>query len=100
MPERIRMLDGDAPGDWRRGIEQSRLFVALITSHYLRDATCLAQAAYAKQLGKPFRLLVLPGTQVPEDFLDGVRDLQMAVWVSAAQSAEHIAAWLNEMKEP
>jgi len=99
MRERDRFFDGQAHGDWRRHIEESAMFVALISSHYLRDATCLAQAAYAKQLGKPFRIFVLPETRVPEDFLDGVQDLRYAVWVSAEQAAEQVTAWLDEIKE-
>jgi len=93
------MIDGEDPGDWRRGIEQSRLFVALISSHYLRDATCLAQAAYAKQLHKPFRLLLLPQTQVPDAFLLGIQDLQVAVWVSAEQASAQIRAWVEDFQE-
>ena len=50
------------------GIERSHCYFCLLTPAFLRDAQCLAQAAYAVALGKPFAVIRQPGLDLPEDF--------------------------------
>ena len=61
----------------RAAIKRARLFLVVVSEHWFRDAHAQAQAAYAQQCGKPFRVLVVPGTRLPETAFQGVRDLRI-----------------------
>ena len=60
------MLDSNTHGlDWRQHLRARSRFAMLVTRHTATDRRQLRQYAYAKQLGKPIYLLVLPGVTVP-----------------------------------
>lgn len=88
------------------GIEESDVFLALVTAAYLRDAASLAQAEYVRILGKPFVLLVEDGFELPDGFCAGVDLLHLGRFSPTASAVEmerlatdtfaRISARLNE----
>jgi len=88
-------VDGQAP-DWREGLRRSRLFAPLVTPHWLTDPRCQAQAAYARALGKPFRVLVLGDLRLPEDAFAGISDLQVVRVTTPEEASAHLAHWIRE----
>jgi hypothetical protein len=62
------------------------------------DATQRAKLAYAMALGKPIRILVRPGVQLPEDLCPGYGDVQVARVASDAAAGRQLAAWLEEVE--
>ena len=63
--------------NWQIGIKESHIFLVIGTRHAFEDAICFAQAEYAKSLGKPFRILLKMGTEIPKDYLKGVTDYKI-----------------------
>jgi hypothetical protein len=62
---------------WEAGLRSSAVFCCLVTPHYLRSPECWAQIDLARQLQKPFRVIVQHGTTIPEGFFTGVEDLKV-----------------------
>lgn len=56
--------------DWRKGIEDSGHFLAIVTPSFFKDALPIEQALYAKELKKPTILLRKEGTklEIPDLF--------------------------------
>ena len=52
----------------RAKLDDSALFVSLVSEAYLRDASCLLQLGMAVALDKPIYLAVKRGTVIPENF--------------------------------
>ena len=67
---------------WDEGIKNSEFFLIIGTESYFQDAVCYCQAEYAKQIKKPFRILLKEGVDLPFDFLKGVKDYKIAKWNS------------------
>ena len=82
----------------RACIEQSALFVAIVTPNWLTDPVCQAQAAYATALGKPIRLLLWPGVHLPDEAFLGVTDLQIARHGNDDTDSETIRHWIDEWR--
>jgi hypothetical protein len=61
---------------WEEGLRHSAVFLCLVTKHYLRSPECWEQMALARRLGKPCRVLIKKGTQVPRGFFDGFDDIR------------------------
>src|SRR5262245_59877792 len=89
----------------KAAVRTSDLFVVLLTRHWLRDAHAQAQAQYAAQLGKPFRVLVWPGVRLPENAFQGVEDLELVHLETTGAEALRapvkawLEAWLNRRGE-
>lgn len=81
----LNVVGSSDMSDWGRGIEQSDVFLVLGTPDYFRDARAWAQTLYAKELKKPFRILLKRGTDLPKDFLEGVNDYQIMEWSTTAE---------------
>jgi hypothetical protein len=64
-------------GDWEAGLRSSHLFCCVVTPAYLRSPELWEQVALARQLGKPFRVILKHGTTIPEGFFTGVEDLKV-----------------------
>jgi hypothetical protein len=62
--------------DWEAGLRSSAVFCCLVTPHYLRSPECWAQIDLARQLQKPFRVIVQHGTTVPKGLFEGVEDIR------------------------
>jgi hypothetical protein len=52
------------------------VFICLVTPNYLRSPECWEQMALARRLGKPCRVVLQQGTQVPVGFFDGFDDIR------------------------
>jgi hypothetical protein len=79
---------------WEAGLRTSAVFVCLVTKHYLRSPECWEQMALARRLGKPFRVLIKKGVQVPRGFFDGIDDIRYYPFRTKADLAR-IAKQLN-----
>jgi hypothetical protein len=95
MSEEIELLDGHED-HWQQGLRESALFVALVSPAWFTDARCQAQAAYAKALGKPFRILLRAPMRLPEDAFQGITDLQIATIHTIDQAAAVVKRWVEE----
>jgi len=83
----------------RRAIRDSACFLCLASQHFWTDPLAQAQVAYAHQLGKPFRVLLLRGTRVPEDAFQGVTDLQIVPSRGAEADVRQVKMWMAELAE-
>jgi hypothetical protein len=83
--------------DWRHGVRHSRMFAMVWSSAPHHAATQRAKLAYAMQIGKPIRLLILPGNHVPEDLCAGYNDFQVAQLTTPQEGAAQLASWLEEL---
>jgi hypothetical protein len=83
--------------DWRYGVRHSCLFTMLWSSDPAHAATQREQLAYAMQLGKPIRLVVLPGNRLPEDLCAGYGDFQVAQFTTPEDAAAQLTSWLEEL---
>ena len=45
--------------DWKKGMEESQCFIAVIDSNYFDESLCIEQALYAKTLKKPTILIIV-----------------------------------------
>lgn len=64
---------------WQQEIAQSAVFFCLLSPAYLRTPRLWEHIAYAKQLGKPCRVAVIEGAEIPEGLFSGVTDLEIRV---------------------
>ena len=79
--------------DWREQIAQSAVFFALVSPTYLRTPRLWEHLDYARQLGKPFRVALIEGAEIPEGLLAGVDDLEIRV----CHTPEEVAAYVLEV---
>ena len=63
--------------NWREELEHSNVFMALATPEWLRSPELWDHLDYARQLGLPFRIALMPGTVLPEGLFAGVTDLEI-----------------------
>jgi hypothetical protein len=56
-----------------------------------------AKLAAAMQLGKPIRIIVLPGHDLPEDLCAGYGDCLVAHVTTPAQAEAQLQAWLDAL---
>lgn len=68
--------------DWDAKIRASKNFLILADEGYFEDAVCACQAQYAKDLKKPFLILLKRGVKIPDGFLDGIDNYQIEEWES------------------
>jgi hypothetical protein len=80
-------------------IAASRLFVALVDPAWLADPHCQAELQTAARLGRPVRLLVLPGTRLPEDAVQGIADLEVTQSQGLAEDSAQVLRWLDVLNE-
>jgi hypothetical protein len=79
-------------------IAASRLFVAFVGPAWLADPRCQAQLQAAARLGKPVRLLLLPGTRLPAQVVHGIADLEVAYSQGVETDRAQMERWLGAMK--
>ena len=85
---------------WEEGLRHSAVFLCIVTKHYLRSPECWEQMALARRLGKPCRVLIKKGTQVPRGFFDGfddIRDYPFRTKGDLARIATQLRAELGEV---
>ena len=62
---------------WREDLEHSNVFLALVTPEWLRSPELWEHLDYARQLGLPVRIALMPGTVLPKGLFAGVTDLEI-----------------------
>ena len=62
---------------WRRDLERCTIFFALASPAWVSQPRLWDHVDYARQLGLPFRIALLPGTVLPEGLFAGVQDLEI-----------------------
>ena len=82
------LFGSDRMLDWREGITQSHVFFALVSPAYLRTPRLWEHIAYARDLGKPFRVALIEGAEVPEGLFAGVADLEIRVCATPEEVAD------------
>lgn len=82
---------------WKAGIRDSLIFAPCIET--LSDVDALHdRIAYAKALGKPFRILLWPTVRLPEVAFAGVTDLQVHRWETAGDAASWLERCVEEVE--
>ena len=74
------MKKGSHRPDLEEQIRSSEFFVVLATEGFFKDALTYVQVEIAKRYNKPFRVMLQRGTQVPDNFLEGVSDVAIEEW--------------------
>jgi hypothetical protein len=87
------LFGSDRMAEWQEGIAHSRVFFALVSPAYLRTPRLWDHIAYARELGKPFRVAVIEGAQIPDGFFAGVADLE----IRHCATPEEVAAYALEV---
>ena len=85
--------------DWDAKIRASKNFLILADEGYFGDAVCACQAQYAKDLKKPFLILIKRGVKIPDGFLDGIDNYQIEEWESVKEILSLIAKLLRHKDE-
>jgi hypothetical protein len=83
------MTDMYTDDDWRSGFAHSKMVVLMWSPRPALQADQRERLAYAMQLGKPIRLLVMAGDRLPEDVCAGYADF--AVWRVKEGDQEQVA---------
>lgn len=81
---------------WRRDLASSTMFMALASPAWLCTPRLWEHVDYARQLGLPFRIALLPGTVLPEGLFAGVVDLEIQPCDSPEEVEEYILAVLQQ----
>jgi hypothetical protein len=81
---------------WREELAQSQVFMALASPAWLRQPRLWEHIDYARQLGKPFRIVLLPGTVLPEGLFAGVRDLEIQPCATPEEAYQYVRRVLQE----
>jgi hypothetical protein len=97
MTRHARVFNASGSGDWRWGLERSRLCVLLWSADPRHAALQRQKLAYAQQLGKPIRILLREGDRLPEDLCAGYADVETARVGSPATAGPLIQAWLDAL---
>jgi hypothetical protein len=84
---------------WRDDMCHSRLCVLVYNDHPKNDAFFRERVAYAMGWDKPIRLLVMPGSRVPEDLCAGYGDLAIALVTHTEADGDQVRRWLAEVEE-
>ena len=85
--------------DWGAKIRASKNFLILADENYFGNAICASQAQYAKDLKKPFLILIKRGVKIPDGFLDGIDNYQIEEWESVKEILSLIAKLLRHKDE-
>lgn len=85
--------------DWDAKIRASKNFLAIADENYFGDAICACQAQYAKDLKKPFLILIKRGVEIPDGFLDGIDNYQIEEWESVKEILSLVAKLLRHQDE-
>lgn len=78
---------------WDQQIRDSDIFMVLGTEAYFQDAICTCQVQYAKDLGKDFFILLKEGVELPDKFLEGVKNFKIEKW----EQGEDLVAATNRL---
>lgn len=88
---------------WKRLLEDSEVFLCIVTKNFFQNNNCLEQAIYAKNLNKPFALIVEKGTEmtIPDLFegVDIVLQLEYTSALDLKKKAPEIIRTLSEFKK-
>ena len=80
---------------WRQELERSDVFMALASPAWLQQPRLREHLDYARQLGKPFRILLLPSTVLPEGIFAGVDDLEIHRWTTPEDAYAYVQRVLH-----
>ena len=92
------MKKGTHRPDLEQQIRSSEVFLVLATEVFFKDALTYVQVEIAKRYNKPFRVLLQRGTQVPDDFLEGVSDVVIEEWSTGEELKAASTKLLNLKK--
>lgn len=81
-----------------RGIEESDIFIALVTESYLAEGQHKDEIAYAKALGKPFALAIEKGVD-PGNLFDGCNVIGSATFNRDKLATKQIGDWLKGLRD-
>lgn len=64
--------------DWSNEIKNSKIFCAFIDNEgYFDNAICYCQKEIAKDMNKPFFVIIKRGIMIPDDYFDGIDDIEV-----------------------
>lgn len=65
----IEVVEGNCPEEeWRKGLRDSAVYLVLGTPDYFKDSVGFDQSCYAKELNKPFVVLLKGVTEIPKGY--------------------------------
>jgi acetoin utilization deacetylase AcuC-like enzyme len=73
-----------AINDWHLGIEQSKVFIAIVSDAFFEDARAIEQVLYAKNLNKPTILVIKYGTDIFKTDLLKNMDIIEKIYINPA----------------
>jgi hypothetical protein len=93
---------------WDKGIRDSSIFLVIIaTEAYFQNAISYCQAEYAKELKKPFAILLKKGVSIPPGFMDDIDNYQIETWETKEELSsatkrilDSYQIYLKNLKEP
>ncbi len=66
--------------DWYSALQDSAVYMPLITRNFLADATCFAQWEFAREQKKLFLILLEQNVTIPEEMLEGIDVVLIEKW--------------------
>jgi len=94
----IKMSFSD-DSDKLKKIRECNLFIVVASDEYFTSAQNFAECFYAKELGKPFRVIIRKGTKIAKGYFEGVKDIKFYEWETEHEKGMHIRELLLELKE-
>ena len=80
------------------GIEESDIFLCLVTKSYMAEGQHRDEIAYAKALGKPFALAIEKGVD-PGNWLDGCNVIGKITFDRDNLADKRIGDWLKSLRD-
>ncbi len=81
-----------------RGIEESDIYIALVTEAYMAEGQHKDEIAYAKALGKPFALAIEKGVD-PGNLFDGCNVIGSVIFDADKLDDKQISDWLKGLRD-
>lgn len=100
--KKVEMTVGVAGSDHpekMRKIKECHYYIAFATPAFFESAQCFAEALYAKELGKPFRILVKKGTIIDLSYFEGVDDIKYYHFNTPEECSECLYRILKEARD-
>lgn len=94
----VDMFFSDDPDKLKR-IRECYLFIVLAGDTYFTSAHAFAECFYARELDKPFRVIIKKGTKITKGYFEGVKDIKFYEWETEYEKGMHIIEILTELKE-
>ena len=93
------IISGSHSPDKLEAIANCNVFVALGGKHFFASAQNYAECLYAKELGKPFIVVMEKGTKVDESYFEGVKDITFYEWGNIYEKEEVFRELVGKMNE-